>query len=122
MFDHISITVKDFTKSKTFYDKALSSLGLKALYGDEKTYCGFGSDRPFFWIGASDSSHSISSPVHIAFAGTNKEVVGAFYKTAMEAGAKDNGAPGYHTEYSDDYYAAFVLDPDGNNIEVVCRS
>ena len=121
MFDHITLTAKDYPASKAFYDKVFATLGLKELAGEEGVYSGFGISRPFFWIGAPNESHPISTSVHIAFAGKNKEEVGAFYKTAISAGAKDNGAPGYREEYHSGYYAAFVFDLDGNNIEVVYR-
>lgn len=121
MFDHITLTVKDFTESKAFYSKVLLSLELKELFGQDGEFCGFGDTRPFFWIGASDASHQASAPVHIAFSGTSKEQIEAFYHAAIAAGAKDNGKPSYHTEYDAGYYAGFVFDPDGNNIEVVYR-
>ena len=121
MFDHLTLTVGDFPKSKAFYERVLASLGLKELAGEEGEYCGFGIDRPFFWIGASDASHSVSTSVHVAFAARNAEQVDEFYKAALAAGAKDNGAPGYRNEYHAGYYATFVFDLDGNNIEVVYR-
>ena len=121
MFGHVTLTVKDFLKSKAFYEKALLSLGLKELFGEDGEFCGFGDTRPFFWIGASNASHQASAPVHVAFSGKSKEQVDAFYRVAIASGAKDNGEPGYHTEYGVGYYAGFVFDPDGNNIEVVYR-
>lgn len=121
MFDHITLTTKNYPTAKAFYEKALAPLGLKELAGEEGVYCGFGSDQPFFWIGAPDDSHPASTSVHIAFAGKNKEEVDAFYESAISAGAKDNGTPGYRNEYHAGYYAAFVFDLDGNNVEVVYR-
>ncbi len=121
MFDHVTITVGDFPKAKALYEAALASLGMKSLAGDEKTYCGFGVVKPSFWIAAPDSPQLVSTSVHVAFVGADKTQVAGFYRTAMGAGAKDNGAPGYHNEDGPGYYAAFVLDLDGNNIETVFR-
>lgn len=121
MFDHITLIVKDIIESKAFYGRVLLSLGLKELYGKDGEFCGFGDTRPVFWIVVSDASHKASAPVHIAFSGTSKEQVEVFYHAAIAAGARDNGKPGYHIEYDAGYYAGFVFDPDGNNIEVVYR-
>lgn len=121
MFDHVTLTVSDFAKAKLFYEAALAPLGMKSLVGDGKTYCGFGVGKPSFWIAAPDSPQLVSSSVHVAFVGSDMTQVAEFYRAAMSAGAKDNGAPGYHREYGPNYYAAFVLDLDGNNIETVFR-
>ena len=121
MFDHITVTVGDFPKARSFYEVALASLGMKKLAGDEKTYCGFGVKKPSFWIAAPESPQPVSTSVHVAFVGEGKSQVDAFYRATIAAGAKDNGAPGYHPEYGDGYYAAFVFDLDGNNIETVYR-
>jgi len=121
MFDHVTVTVRDFAKAKAFYNAALAPLGIKSLAGDNKTHCGFGVERPCFWIALPDSPSSASGSVHIAFAGIGKKQVDAFYSAAIAVGAKDNGAPGYHREYGAGYYAAFVFDLDGNNIETVYR-
>jgi catechol 2,3-dioxygenase-like lactoylglutathione lyase family enzyme len=121
MFDHVTVTVGDFAKAKAFYAAALAPLGIRSLAGDDKTYGGFGIDRPSFWIASPDSPQVVPTSVHVAFTGTDKKQVDAFYRAAMAAGAKDNGAPGYHLEYGSGYYAAFVFDLDGNNIETVHR-
>ncbi len=121
MFDHITITVGDFRCAKAFYEVVLASLGMKSLAGDDKTYCGFGVEKPSFWIAASESPEPVSTSIHVAFVGAGKSQVDAFHRAAMAAGAKDNGAPGYHREYGAGYYAAFVFDLDGNNIETVYR-
>lgn len=120
MFDHITISTKDFEKSVSFYENILLVLDIKKIseYNNEVT--GFGIDRPVFWIGKSDSSHMPSTNIHIAFMAKNKEQVDAFYNIALRLGGKDNGAPGYR-EYHKGYYACFVLDLDGNNIEAVFR-
>ncbi len=121
MFDHITLTVENLSKAKDFYKKALEPLNIKVLVEKDGEYCGFGNEKPFFWLGSSDSSHPLSKSIHIAFIGTNKEQVDSFYREAIANGAKDNGAPGYRNEYHTGYYAAFVFDLDGNNIEVVYR-
>jgi catechol 2,3-dioxygenase-like lactoylglutathione lyase family enzyme len=105
-----------------FYVPVLAILGVKPLYEEKGIVTGFGVDRPVFWVGASDASHQISRNTHIAFSCENHEQVQAFYDAAMGAGAKDNGAPGPRPQYDEKYYAAFVFDLDGNNIEAVCRT
>jgi len=119
MIDHVTLTVRDFKKSKEFYEKVLRTLGMKVLMGEEGVYCGFGKEKAYFWIAVSDESHPISKSVHLAFSAESRNLVDEFYKAALAAGGKDNGAPGIRKEYSPDYYAAFVLDLDGNNIEAV---
>lgn len=121
MFDHIGITVKDFNSAKAFYVKVLKPLGMKELYGQDGDFCGFGKDRPIFWITTPESKQSVSGSAHVAFIGTSKEQVESFYTLALEAGGKDNGKPEYQTEYAANYYAAYVHDLDGNNIEIVFR-
>jgi catechol 2,3-dioxygenase-like lactoylglutathione lyase family enzyme len=125
MLDHIGYSVSDMNVSKAFYDKALAPLGIKVLMeitpemtGGNDSHAGFGSDRPFFWIGTGKKP---SSGTHVAFAAENREIVDAFYAAAMAAGGRDNGGPGLRPEYHENYYGAFVLDPDGNNIEAVCH-
>src|SRR3989344_888059 len=120
MFDHVSIDVRDFKEAKTFYTNILAPFGISVLV-EKSDSCGFGKDRPFFWVGVSDSNYTISKHVHLAFWAENKEQVKTFYQTALAMGAKDNGAPDYHTLYNAGYYAAFVFDLDGNNIEAVYR-
>jgi catechol 2,3-dioxygenase-like lactoylglutathione lyase family enzyme len=113
--DHVSINVGNFERSRAFYVAALKPLGLRVVQ-DYGTAIGMGAEYPFLWIGEGDAGH-----VHLAFrAGTTAEV-DAFYKAAIAAGGKDNGAPGVRSEYSENYYAAFVHDPDGHNIEAVCH-
>ncbi len=121
IFDHITVTVGDFSRARAFYEVVLASLDMKKLGGDDGTYCGFGVEKPSFWIAAAESIQPASTSVHVAFVGAGKRQVDAFYAAAMAAGAKDNGAPGYHPEYGEGYYAAFVFDFDGNNIEAVYR-
>ncbi len=86
-------------------------------------FCGYGRDRPTFWIaGRIAGAEPVSGPVHVAFTTGTRAEVDAFYKAALAAGGKDNGPPGIRPEYSPTYYGAFVLDPDGNNAEAVCHA
>ena len=126
MLDHIGIAVSDYARSKRFYAAALAPLGLTLIMepvpeqGESGAgACGFGTGRkPFFWIAAADTV----GPSHVAFAVPDRATVDAFHKTAIAAGARDNGAPGLRSHYHPDYYGAFVLDPDGHNIEAVCHA
>lgn len=114
MIDHLSLHSSDSARAIAFYEKALAPLGYKVLmrFGDS---AGMGEPpKPDFWI-----SPGAATPTHIAFRAANHEAVDAFYQAAMEAGAKDNGAPGPRPQYHPGYYGAFVLDPDGNNVEAV---
>ena len=88
---------------------------------DHEHSCGYGVDHPFFWLGMPDEHHPISNNIHIAFSSKSREEVDSFYTAALRAGAKDNGAPGIRAKYRPNYYAAFVIDPNGYNIEVVFR-
>ena len=125
MIDHIGVSVSDFAKAKQFYDIALAPLGASLLFmvPEEQTdgvkVGGYGQDRPVFWI---NESGALSPTGHFAFAAENRSQVDAFYKAAIEAGGKDHGGPGVRPHYHEHYYGAFVLDPDGNNIEAVCHS
>ena len=129
MIDHITINVVDLEKSKAFYEKVLATLGMKInLGGPPAQFYGFGAaDAPEFEIAAgrvfisqSDGEYPVTPSFHIAFRALDHAAVDAFYRVALEAGAKDNGAPGIRADYAENYYAAFVIDPDGNNIEAVC--
>ncbi len=117
MLDHISLYVSDFAKSKEFYLKALKPLGYELLmeFGE---VVGMGADKKAdLWISKAETNKSS----HIAFRAKDHQTVDEFYKAALAAGAKDNGAPGPRPMYHQNYYGAFVLDPDGNNIEAVCH-
>jgi catechol 2,3-dioxygenase-like lactoylglutathione lyase family enzyme len=122
--DHITLTVSDYARAKAFYEKALAPLGIKPLM-DFGQACGFGHEKPDFWIGAGPSSFQnpeqlrVITPTHVAFAAANRAEVDAFYQAALAAGGKDYGAPGVRAHYHPDYYGAFVLDPDGHDIEAV---
>ena len=118
MIDHTGIRVSDFKRSFAFYEKALAPLGYTAIMTFEK-WAGFGEGRkPDFWIGEGDAPKDI---VHIAFAAKGRDVVRAFHAAAIAAGGKDNGPPGVREQYHPSYFGAFVLDPDGHNIEAVCH-
>ena len=119
MLDHVTLGVANFERAKRFYERALAPLGLKIRMGEEGVYWGFGRERPFFWIGATDDSHPASRAVHIAFAAETHSQVDAFYEAALAAGASDNAGSGYRDQYGRGYYAAFVIDPEGHNIEAV---
>ena len=124
VLDHIGITVSELERSLAFYNAALAPLGVRELmrvpgeltgYGD---VVGFGAAKPELWL----SGAAKTTPhVHIAFAAENRAVVDAFHAAALAAGGTDNGGPGIRPHYHSSYYAAFVLDPDGHNIEVVCH-
>ena len=124
MLDHVGIGVSDFVRAKAFYDKALAPLGITLVMevtaeqtGDHPA-AGYGSQgKPYFWFGVGEDI----ARAHIAFAAKDRASVDAFYKEAMVAGGKNNGAPGLRPHYHDNYYGAFVLDPDGHNIEAVCH-
>lgn len=118
MYDHLTVKVGNFEKALAFYRAALGPLGLEEQFLDEAgKSVGFGpKGEPGLWIQEGEP-HSAS--VHIAFKAKSQKAVGGFYEGAIGAGGKDNGKPGPRPDYSKDYYAAFVLDPDGNNLEAV---
>ncbi len=115
MIAHTGLAVRDFPAAKKFYERALAPLGYAAKMSADDA-AGFNDGKNTdFWIGASDSVE----PSHVAFEAKSKDEVEAFYRAALAAGGKDNGQPGYRREYWPGYYAAFVHDPDGHNIEAV---
>jgi catechol 2,3-dioxygenase-like lactoylglutathione lyase family enzyme len=117
VIDHVVIGVDDVTASKAFYERALAPLGAGVVL-DLPGYIGFGEDgTPWFFIAAREPTRK----VHIAFRAADRPTVDAFHAAALAAGAVDNGAPGPRPTYHQHYYGAFVLDPDGNNIEAVCH-
>jgi catechol 2,3-dioxygenase-like lactoylglutathione lyase family enzyme len=125
MIDHTGVVASDFSHSKTFYRQALQPLGhvlmkeFPAAVTGSVDVAGFGpGDIAGFWIHAGSPKEA----VHIAFKAPSRAAVREFYEAAMAAGGRDNGAPGPRPHYHPDYYAAFVLDPDGHNIEAVCRT
>jgi len=117
MFDHIQVKVKDLKSSKRFYTAALAPLGFTVQY-EGGGAVGFGpKGAPALWLGEGEPRGA----VHIAFAAKDRAAVKAFYAAAIPVGGKDNGAPGLRPDYHANYYAAFVKDPDGNNVEAVCH-
>ena len=120
MLDHVGFTVSDYERSKGFYERALGPLGLTVLLEPVGEAAGFGRDgKPFFWIEA--RGRTVVGRLHVAFAVDDRETVDAFHAAALEAGGTDNGAPGVRAIYHPHYYGAYVLDPDGHNIEAVCH-
>ncbi len=116
--DHIGITVSDYRRSRDFYSKSLAPLGIVRIV-EIDGWAGFGSGGiASFWFGEDDTADDIG-PVHIAFTARDEEHVRAFYFAAMDAGGGDNGKPGLRELYHPGYYGAFVLDPDGHNVEAV---
>ena len=123
MIDHTGVSVGDFARSKAFYVRALAPIGyqlimeLSAAVTGGTDVAGFGvPPKPDFWIAAGKPN---VPPVHVSFRVANRALVDAFYKAAIAAGGRDNGAPGLRPHYHANYYGAFVLDPDGHNIEAV---
>jgi len=120
MLDHVGVNVSDYERSRVFYKGALAPLGFSLLMEPVPGTGGFGSEgKPWFWI--TDQREPTTENVHVAFAARDRATVDAFHAAALEAGGTDNGAPGIRTIYHPDYYGAYVLDPDGNNVEVVCH-
>jgi catechol 2,3-dioxygenase-like lactoylglutathione lyase family enzyme len=119
MLDHVTIGVRDIGRSKDFYDRALRPLGITRLYAEDDRSAGYGvQPKAFFWIGMRETSQT---GAHIAFAANDRATVDRFYEEAIAAGGRDNGPPGMRPNYHPNYYGAFILDPDGHNIEAVCH-
>jgi catechol 2,3-dioxygenase-like lactoylglutathione lyase family enzyme len=121
MLDHISIGVADVKRTKEFYDAALQALGYKCL-SESDTSLGYGDKAVTLWIAeaARPVKPDLQSGLHVCFAAPTRKAVDAFYNAAMSAGGKDNGGPGLRADYGDNYYAAFVIDPDGYRLEAYC--
>jgi catechol 2,3-dioxygenase-like lactoylglutathione lyase family enzyme len=119
VIDHVTVGVSDLERSRAFYTRALLPLGFSEIAdspaGLPEVEFGL-EEAPNFAI---STAYPAGAPVHVAFAADRREQVDAFHQAALAAGARDNGAPGLRPEYSEGYYAAFVLDPDGHNIEAV---
>jgi catechol 2,3-dioxygenase-like lactoylglutathione lyase family enzyme len=125
MLDHIGFAVSDMERARQFYEAALTPLGLSVLMevSPEETggdaHAGFGDGgKPYFWIGTGEKG---KGGTHVAFTARTRAEVDAFYTAALKAGGRDNGGPGVRPHYHENYYSAFVFDPDGNNIEAVCH-
>jgi catechol 2,3-dioxygenase-like lactoylglutathione lyase family enzyme len=125
MLDHVGFSVSDYAGAKAFYRKALAPLGYALVKevrqsDSDLPAAGFGIDnKPDFWIGGEGG---LNHPLHVALTAKDRASVDAFYHAAIAAGGKDNGSPGLRPHYHANYYAAFVLDPDGHNIEAVCHA
>jgi catechol 2,3-dioxygenase-like lactoylglutathione lyase family enzyme len=118
VFDHIGLRVKDLDKAARLYEAMLAPLG-HVPGARDATYAGFGpKDRPALWLHLS----SEKAGSHVALKAPNRTAVDRFFEEGRKAGAKDNGKPGVRTDYGPKYYAAFLVDPDGNNVEAVCLS
>ena len=134
MIDHISLRVADYERSKEFYRAALTPLGYELAMETASSGAGFSKGYiPSFWVKqreATDRARDVDPTpqagcggpqLHVAFASDSREMVDAFHTAAINAGARDNGLPRVRPEYHANYYGAFVLDPDGHNIEAVCH-
>ncbi|EFE95645.1 VOC family protein [Serratia odorifera] len=120
MFDHVKFGVSDYDVSKSFFLKALEPLGVSILSEGEPTYgveLGTESNVSLCLFQTTEKP----APLHLAFIAHSRRQVDAFYRAALEAGGQDNGAPGLRPHYHANYYAAFVIGPDGHNIEAVCH-
>jgi catechol 2,3-dioxygenase-like lactoylglutathione lyase family enzyme len=118
ILDHLGFNVSDFVQSKKFYLQALDPLGIEII-SEGQGWAMLGKDgKGQFWFGSFGTS---PGGIHIAFAAENRAQVREFYIAALAAGGKDNGAPGLRQQYHSNYYAAFVIDPNGHNIEAVCH-
>jgi catechol 2,3-dioxygenase-like lactoylglutathione lyase family enzyme len=118
MIDHIAFNVRDLERSRRFYEKALAPIGY-ALGPTFPGWVGFTRDgKTAFWLARRDP---VGGSVHLAFVADSHKTVDAFHAAAIAAGGTDHGPPGLRLDYHPDYYGAFVLDPDGNNIEAVCQ-
>lgn len=120
MLDHVGLNVSDYGRSRDFFARALAPLGFSLLMEPAPGIGGFGRDgKPWFWI--SGERRPVSENVHVAFAAPDRATVDAFHAAALEAGGTDNGAPGMRELYHPTYFGAYVLDPDGNNVEACCH-
>jgi catechol 2,3-dioxygenase-like lactoylglutathione lyase family enzyme len=138
MIDHVGFPVSDYARSKAFYEKALAPLGYTLIMQVTADHtesgspaAGFGkAGKPDFWVGGHKRVYArlrralggLKGILHIAIATENRATVDVFHRAALAAGGKDNGAPGLRPHYHANYYGAFVLDPDGHNIEAVCHA
>ena len=120
MIDHAGFGVRDYAASKAFYEQALAPLGITLIMEPMGRAAGFGAPgRPFFWL---EDGRTPVTEVHVAFLAEDRATVDAFHAAALAAGGTDNGAPGVREIYHPTYYGAYVLDPDGNNVEAVCHA
>lgn len=119
MFDHVIVNVSDLRRSTAFYRTALEPLGIGVVF-EEGDWTAFGSPgSPTFWVAEREP---VVAGTHVAFTVESRDIVDAFHRAAMSAGGTDHGAPGVREEYHPNYYGAYVLDPDGVNVEAVCHT
>ena len=122
ILDHVGLKVSDFDRSLPFYREALATLGIEVLadftFGQDRV-AGFGKEQPTFWISNGAQGRG---ETHVAFTAASRAEVNAFHSVALSMGGRDNGAPGIRAQYHPTYYGAYVLDPDGHNIEAVCHA
>lgn len=123
MFDHVSIGVGDVARAGAFYDAALSPLGFARL-SDSPGSLGYGGDRVALWVNTAERPvpADMASGLHFCFEASSRAAVDAFHAAALSSGGSDNGKPGLRDDYGPDYYAAFVIDPDGYRLEAYCGS
>ncbi len=134
MIDHMGVTVRDLQVSKAFYDAAFAPLGFAVVmsvtaeetgtsafigYGPSEDRRDIQAGKPSFWV---SEGRAVTGPMHVAFLAADRAQVDAFHAAALAAGGTDNGGPGVRPHYHPNYYAAFVLDPDGRNVEAVCHA
>jgi catechol 2,3-dioxygenase-like lactoylglutathione lyase family enzyme len=118
IIDHIGLAVSDYDRSKQFFCRALAPLDIELIM-EVQGWAGLGkAGKPELWFGVGTQAHS---PMHIAFIADNRDQVRAFHAAALAAGGTDNGPPGIREVYHPNYYGAFVIGPDGHNIEAVCH-
>jgi catechol 2,3-dioxygenase-like lactoylglutathione lyase family enzyme len=118
VIDHVVLSISDFQKSRRFYAGALAPLGYRVVK-EFPGWAGFGAGaRADIWIATREP---VTASTHVALLCGTRSLVDAFHEAALKAGGRDNGAPGLRPDYHPDYYGAFVLDPDGNNIEAICH-
>jgi catechol 2,3-dioxygenase-like lactoylglutathione lyase family enzyme len=121
VFDHVAIEVADLARSRAFYEMTLAPLGIEVVSEPVPNMVGIGSEgKPWFWL--MGRGRPEARGVHLAFPAADRDAVDTFHAAALAAGGTDNGTPGPRPLYHSSYYAAFVLDPDGNNVEAVCHA
>jgi catechol 2,3-dioxygenase-like lactoylglutathione lyase family enzyme len=118
MIDHLKLMVADVERSRAFYERALEPLGYRVMLEPAPGVVGMGVDHPDFWVALQPEARTVA---HVAFRAESTTQVDAFHAAALTAGGRDNGGPGLRPRYHPAYYGAFVLDPDGNNVEAVCH-
>jgi len=122
MIDHLSIGVSDLARAKPFYDAIMAALGAAVQMDFPPRAAGYGRDgKPSLWIAQPETGAALTGWGHIALVAASRAQVDAFHAAGLAAGGTDNGAPGIRLHYHPNYYAAFIVDPDGNRLEAVCH-